>query len=389
MARWAIQFGAERWPLAGYVLDLFAGCGGFALGAGLAGFETLAAVDSDSDLTSSIFLNFPTTKRIIADLAEVDARQIVALDPGQRLDGVIGGPPCQGFSEIGRRKQNDPRNQLVWHFFRHVIALRPRFFVMENVPGLLFSAHRPAFEGAIEQVERDYDLVGPFEVDAASFGAPTRRRRILVVGFARSEAIRITAEELASPVQARLTTVEEAIRDLEGGGPLDADARGFDWWRYSRPAQSPFAKKARALPPKELGSPRAIAKLMQGAVSGQRRTAHSPEVSRRFASLAQGAIDVVGRHPRLAWDGLCPTLRAGTGKDRGKYQSVRPIHPDQDRVITVREAARLQGFPDWFLFHPTVWHSFRMIGNSISPILAETVLSNIAHVLGYSKAEAA
>jgi DNA (cytosine-5)-methyltransferase 1 len=88
-------------------------------------------------------------------------------------------------------------------------------------------------------------------------------------------------------------------------------------------------------------------------------------------------MDKIGRHPRLAWGGQCPTLRAGTGADRGSYQSVRPIHPSENRVITVREAARLQGFPDSHLFHPTVWHSFRMIGNSVSPIIAKAVFQAI------------
>jgi DNA (cytosine-5)-methyltransferase 1 len=79
----------------------------------------------------------------------------------------------------------------------------------------------------------------------------------------------------------------------------------------------------------------------------------------------------------LKWDGQCPTLRAGTGSDRGSFQSVRPIHPDEPRVITVREAARLQGFPDCHFFHKTVWHSFRMIGNSVSPFVSEAVFCAI------------
>jgi DNA (cytosine-5)-methyltransferase 1 len=91
-----------------------------------------------------------------------------------------------------------------------------------------------------------------------------------------------------------------------------------------------------------------------------------------------GGVDAVGRHQRLDWRGQCPTLRAGTGSDRGSYQSVRPIHPEHDRVITVREAARLQGFPDRHMFHPTTWHSFRMIGNSVSPIIARAIFGAIA-----------
>ena len=108
---------------------------------------------------------------------------------------------------------------------------------------------------------------------------------------------------------------------------------------------------------------------------------HKPEVASRFAAVKPGTLDKVGRHPRLAWDRQCPTLRAGTGADKGSRQAVRPLHPEEPRVITVREAARLQGFPDRHLFHPTIWHSFRMIGNSVSPIIAEAVCRAIRNKL--------
>jgi DNA (cytosine-5)-methyltransferase 1 len=100
-------------------------------------------------------------------------------------------------------------------------------------------------------------------------------------------------------------------------------------------------------------------------------------VIHRFSKVNPGEIDKISRAPRLKLDGFCPTLRAGTGRDRGSYQAVRPIHPNQHRVITPREAARLQGFPDWFQFHETKWHSFRQIGNSVSPIVSEYLFKRI------------
>ena len=112
--------------------------------------------------------------------------------------------------------------------------------------------------------------------------------------------------------------------------------------------------------------------------TGHRLTVHTAAVIKRFSTVAPGAMDAVGRHPRLDWAGQCPTLRAGTGSDKGSYQSVRPLHPEEPRVITVRESARLQGFPDSHRFHPTVWHSSRMIGNSVSPIIAKVIFSAIA-----------
>jgi DNA (cytosine-5)-methyltransferase 1 len=155
--------------------------------------------------------------------------------------------------------------------------------------------------------------------------------------------------------------VRDAIADLAfaySGG----EEEGFDVWRFGRDCPKPSAYARR------LRSP-------DGYTTGHRKTPHKPNIVERFAAVPEGGKDLIGRHPRLSWVGQCPTLRAGTGAELGSFQAVRPLHPEEPRVITVREAARLQGFPDRFLFHPTVWHSFRMIGNSVSPIAAEALLS--------------
>ena len=133
----------------------------------------------------------------------------------------------------------------------------------------------------------------------------------------------------------------------------------------------------RAIPSMDWGWKDALEQLKNGKISGNFDTIHLPEVSARYGSIIPGNTDPISRSKRLAWDGLCPTLRAGTGADKGSHQAVRPLHPEMPRVITVREAARLQGFPDWFCFHNTKWHSFRMIGNSVSPLVSESVLKVI------------
>jgi DNA (cytosine-5)-methyltransferase 1 len=155
--------------------------------------------------------------------------------------------------------------------------------------------------------------------------------------------------------------VRDAIADLAGAFSVGQDPDGYDVWQHA--VEDPVSDYAR--------------KLRSGAkrFTSHRRTAHRSEIAARFVNVPQGGIDKVGRHHRLRWDGQSPTLRAGTGFDRGRFQAVRPLHPDEPRVITVREAARLQGFPDWFRFHPTTWHSFRMIGNSVSPIAGTAILN--------------
>jgi len=343
------------------VVDLFSGCGGFSLGAHAAGLEVKAAFDIDPILTSTFPSNFPRTELILQDIASLNGRAVKAATKG-RVDGLIGGPPCQGFSAIGRRDAADPRRRLVMDFFRLVAELRPAFFVMENVRGLFFEASRVILDDAISGVCNRYRILGPLMLDAARFGAATSRCRLFVIGLDASRCDPLSIEDMQS-LECEPATVREAIADLSDALQIGADS-GFDVWKLSRRLRpSAYAAGLRA---------------PDGKFTGHRRTEHTAEVVRRFKRVKPGQVDKIGRHPRLSWDGQCPALRAGTGADRGSYQSVRPIHPAEPRVITVREAARLQGFPDFFRFHPTVWHSFRMIGNSVSPIVARAILTAIA-----------
>jgi DNA (cytosine-5)-methyltransferase 1 len=119
-------------------------------------------------------------------------------------------------------------------------------------------------------------------------------------------------------------------------------------------------------------------------LSGCSRTVHTAKTITRFRNTKQGCSEQVSRFFRLAKDGLAPTLRAGTGPEQGSFMAPRPIHPFQDRCITVREAARLHSFPDWFHFHPTKWHAFRQIGNSVPPRLARAVARSVLRALDTS-----
>ncbi|WP_129567405.1 DNA cytosine methyltransferase [Agrobacterium sp. CFBP2214] len=343
------------------LVDLFCGCGGFSLGAHNAGFKVGAAFDIDPILTSSFSRNFRDTKLHLRDVSALTGEQIQRLVQSP-ITGVFGGPPCQGFSDIGRRDASDPRRQLLGHFFRIVNEIKPLFFVMENVKGLSYPDAKEVLDKALSQVNGSYDIFGPHIFDAADFGAATRRRRLFVIGFKKELGIDFGLDDLKAYQQAP-STVKAAIEDLAQAKFIKNDDKNFDVWQITKKGRPfDYARKMRDA---------------DGCFTGHRIVDHKPDVVERFSSVLPGRTDKVGRHPRLDWTKQCPTLRAGTGADKGSRQAVRPIHPSENRVITVREAARLQGFPDRHVFHPTIWHSFRMIGNSVSPIIAEAIFSAI------------
>lgn len=351
---WSERIGALN------IVDLFCGAGGFSLGVHQAGMRVAAAFDIDEALTVSFTRNFPNTSLFLRDVATLTGAELEA-SVGGSIDGIVGGPPCQGFSDIGKRAPTDPRRGLVTHFFRIVRETRPLFFVMENVRGLAYSDVRHVLDDALTLVAEDYNLLGPTLFDASEFGAATKRNRLFVVGMCARRCLPITLEAVAS-WRRPPSSVREAIEDLAGARQISSTDEFERWGIVRRGRPSEYARRLRS---------------EDGTFTGHAPTVHTDKVRLRFAEVKQGELDKVGRHPRLAWDGLCPNLRAGTGPDRGSFQSVRPIHPTEDRVITVREAARLQGFPDRHVFHSAIWHSFRMIGNSVSPIMSGAIMNAV------------
>jgi len=248
---------------------------------------------------------------------------------------------------------------------------------MENVRGLL-SDRSGILARGLDRVSSRYEILGPLLLTASDFGLPTDRKRVFVVGVDTERMNSIDEVELLAGNH-EAVTVKDAISDLP---PARSKARKnvYDWNRYRHGGDEPrsgYAISMRRPPSERLGWERARRSLEEGRVSGNQVTTHRPDVIARFRETPRGQRDPISRFPKLDPDGLCPTLRAGTGAEKGSFQSMRPIHPTSPRVITVREAARLQGFPDWFVFHPTIWHSFRMIGNSVPPQLARHLLHNL------------
>lgn len=366
------------------VIDLYAGVGGMSLGTARAGFDVRAAVELDPIAVGTHAVNFPGSRHLNWDIAETSGAKLLeaaGLTDG-KLDGLVGGPPCQGFSDIGKRAADDPRNSLFGDFFRLVGEIRPRFFVAENVPGILAERNSDIVRAALERLPSNYVLLEAKELAANQLGAATSRARVFFVGYDPDEMGSLQELELFKASNNSPVTVGVALAGLPSvRSDWQSEEQG---WRRVTPPQlnDSFHKRLIDAVPPGVGSTTALKRLRDsGEVSGNLGTKHTDDVIRRFRKVVPGATDAVSRAPRLAEDGFCPTLRAGTASDRGSFQAVRPIHHRSPRVITPREAARLQGFPDWFQFHGTKWHSFRQIGNSVSPIVAEALLHRIRQKL--------
>lgn len=365
------------------IIDLFSGVGGLSLGAARAGFNVLGAVEIDKHAVSTHAENFPNTKHFQGDIGALDAKNLLKkLDISKGdVHGIIGGPPCQGFSTIGKRNLEDPRNLLFSDFFRLVADIEPDFFLAENVTGILNEKYNDIRSDALSIVTKKYNLLEPMKVKASDFGAPTIRTRIFFIGFHKKK---VRKEIILNINESSDVTVEEALKGLPQ--LINPEwQKEEDAWQPINKNEFPntvFYQKVAGEIPKGVGNPLLVKKyLEQNLVSGCHGTRHTKEVIERFSVLKYGQQDSVSKSVRLNPKGYCPTLRAGTGSEKGSFQAVRPIHFKEDRVITPREAARLQGFPDWFVFHKTKWHSFRQIGNSVSPIVAESVLKAIYSIL--------
>lgn len=366
-------------------IDLFAGCGGMSLGLEAAGFDIAAAVEFDAIHTLVHHFNFPYGASICKNISDVDSQYLLQAVESKGFDGEIdliaGGPPCQGFSHMGKRQLDDPRNSLVFEYLRIIKEIKPKYFLFENVPGIASGQHKQFLEELMVEFENiGYSVQKPIAIlNAAYYGAPQNRKRLILIGSRLDvkEAIypqithaAINSKELCAldnPLMP-MSTCEQAIGDLiehnahrqgdKGINPSQLDYSGF--------------RKSFALKPSaefNLCHIREVSPLVYGHIGSN----HTQTSMERFNTTPAGTVENISRFFKLSANGQCNTLRAGTARDKGAYTAPRPIHYAMPRCITVREAARLHTFPDWFRFHNTIWHGFREIGNAVIPFLSKSL----------------
>lgn len=382
-------------PLA---VELFAGAGGMSLGFEQAGFDVAAAVEVDPVHCAIHKFNFPQTAVIpksVSALTGAEIRRLAGMGD-RRVACVFGGPPCQGFSLIGHRVLDDPRNRLVMDFVRLVSELDADTFVFENVKGLTVGKHKAFLDGLVTAFETcGYKVRLPWRVlNADCFGVPQHRERLFLLGAKQGGTLPEYPQSTTNPADGSRRiqglpfgpTCREAIGDLP-------DAERFESLiEHDAVATTAFGKPSAYAAIQRCISNDAwrygyVRNWNPGLLTSSCRTAHTDISKRRFSETAPGAVEPISRFFKLSPDGLSNTLRAGTDGARGAFTSPRPIHFKFDRCITVREMARLHGFPDWFRFHATKWHGARQVGNAVPPPLAGAVAAKVIAALGKSPAQ--
>lgn len=327
------------------MLDLFSGAGGMSLGLSWAGFVPVTAVESNSAAADTYEANFG--KHV---LRRDDGKpfRIEDIDFSQyegRIDLLAGGPPCQGFSLLGTRLQEDPRNRLWREYMRAVEQVRPRSFIMENVPPILHSEEGRA---TIEHArELGYDVIVGV-LSAEHFGVPQKRKRAFFIGVLRGTAtLPLPLKHLAP------RTVRWAFEGLPAK-PNDVN------WHVGRNPTEKSLERYKTIP--EGGN---RFNLMRA------RPDITPDC---WMNKQSGSTDVFGR---LWWDRPALTVRTEFYKpEKGRY-----LHPSEHRPITHREAARLQTFPDDFSFQGSKVEVATQIGNAVPPVLAYWLGSHISNTL--------
>jgi DNA (cytosine-5)-methyltransferase 1 len=369
-------------------LSLFSGCGGFCEGVESASFEVRAAVELDRFACETSRFNFPRTPLFEGDIhdfmmAESDHARKYQLEKG--VDLVFGGPPCQGYSQIGTRRLDDERNLLYREFLRIVTALRPRVFLMENVPNLAL-LNRGYFRRLILSDCRHagYGNSIMLRVSAADFGVPQTRQRVIFVGirdedFFPFELTGFCEASLSGQMAKPYVTVREAIGDLPA--EIVPSGKTMKYPDVHRP--SSFMQMMRL--DFDGGWYKRSLKRRRGIGSGEPVlfNHHTKEIQERrknlIALLAPGMK--ADSLPREIWDGKRPEKWRRLHPDQPSYTILAQmhrdlsewVHPWLERWITVREAARLQSFHDGFIFRGSEWQQLKQIGNAVPPLLAHAL----------------
>ena len=379
-----------------HFIDLFCGAGGLSLGFENAGFKCAAAIDNFQSAIETHHYNFPDSLSICDDIKNINPKELKK-DMVHDIDLIIGGPPCPTFSTIGHAKieslnrevYKDERNKLFIDFLKYVEIFQPKFFVMENVPNFMTKYKGEVFNSAlklIKNIKGNYKISNPVRVlNAANYGVPQKRRRMFLIGhkpgydFQYPEETHMIKsngkqEELFN-TNKKLPynyTVFDALSDL----PNITDNWKIDEVEYSKHSKlTSYQKLMRKNTKKTVRNNRCrmsndrAKKVFAHMKQGSKYMDLSPEVR----SILPFREDIFpDRLKRLVNKDASWTVIAHIGMDGYMY-----IHPTENRTLSVREAARIQSFPDDFVFFGNMQNSYVQVGNAVPPLLAEKIAESI------------
>jgi len=381
-------------------IDLFCGAGGLSLGFERAGLKCVGAIDKSKACIDTHKLNFPDCKSIAGDISKIKPKDFKKKIGNKKIDLIIGGPPCPTFSTIGHAKIrsietkknskftlfSDNRNFLFKKYFEYIDYFKPNFFVMENVPNFMTKYNGLIFQQTKERVEKlGYKILNEknLKFNAADYGVPQTRKRMIMIGtrlkiknYQVPEIKFFPADNLFSKGKSNYVTVKDAIDDLP---------KITDNWRIDECEYSKFKKltKYQLL----------MRKKTNGSVKNNICRMTNDRAKRVFKHMKQGSkyMDLPKKirnilpfredifHDRLkrllnnkpSW-----TVIAHIGMDGYMY-----IHPVENRTLSVREAARLQSFPDDFVFMGTQMETYHQVGNAVPVLLAENIAKSIDKII--------
>lgn len=342
------------------MIDLFAGVGGLSLGFEQMGFETLIANEYDESIAQAYIKNRKNANMVVNDITKLPISETFGKYKGQ-VDLVVGGPPCQGYSQKGQRKTiNDPRNFLFKYFIEVVKEVAPQYFVMENVPNLL-TAEKGFFKQELEKLFTQLGYTINAQVlCAADYGVPQNRHRAFIIGKRSDRKVEMPKK------QEKRTTIWEAISDLaylESG-------EGLEVAEYKNPSETKYQKMMRE------GSDKLYNHIAtnHSKVALERLAMIPPKGGKEYLPPEHLTKSIYsGTWERMDADDVSVTIttRFDTPSS-GKF-----THPYLNRAITVREAARIQSFPDNFHFFGTKTSQMKQVGNAVPPLLARAVAAAI------------
>ena len=347
------------------IIDLFCGCGGLSLGFEKAGFEIEFAIDMWKDAVNTYNYNHKNSVAVCKDIQELDNEFLKEVSEKKNIVGVIGGPPCQGYSTVGTRNIDDPRNHLYLEYCRVVEAVNPQFFVIENVRGLLTLNNGMFKEDIINRFEKLGYIVSHKVINASDYGVPQNRQRVFFVGIKNAEFKFPKEKEYK-------VSAYDALSDLPLLDNLEEHKEIYDY--VIKPLNE-------------------YQKLIRGdssTILNHNLTVHTEQTKNIIGMVMDGGK--ISDLPEEYWgvrkynkafqrmNSKLPSNTIDTG--HRNY-----FHYKENRVPSVRESARIQSFPDKFIFIGSKTSQYKQVGNAVPPLLAEEIAKQIKKYIGNEKSE--